>query len=164
MPASGGLAGSVAFFCWNRWPARPPFWGSAEGPTSLWWSREEHVDLLQPRRVWLVSWLGSWLAFLLQWDFGQGSRPHCGPCPPCGHYPASHFFSSMTVAAASAAWKFRPGEVCSGQVHLHVNMYDDAVSGTKKKKSHLTIHSSGNAYNFRQGRGSISLAWQAAKA
>lgn len=27
------------------------------------WNREEHVDLLQPRRVWLVSWLGSWLAF-----------------------------------------------------------------------------------------------------
>lgn len=49
-----------------------------------------------------------------------------------------------------------------GPSSLHLSMYDDALSGTKK--NHLSIHSSGNADNSRQRQGSISFAWHTAKA
>lgn len=109
--------------------------GIRPGPTPLW-SREEHVDLLQPRRVWLVSWLGS-----LAGPFSFGGiwtrlEAALWPLPTLRTLSCQSFFSPMTVAAASAAWKFRPGEVLFGPRSLHVNMYDDAVSGTKKSPNH----------------------------
>lgn len=148
------------FFCWNRWPARPPFW-DPPGPTPLW-SREEHVDLLQPRRVWLVSWLGSWLDFLLRWHLDKARGRIVALAHPADTIlPVIFLIYTITVTAASAAWKFRPEEACSGQVNC---MQICTMTQCQEQKSHLTIHGSGNAYNSRQRQGSISFAWHTAKA